>query len=61
MRKAKSRHDMDTAGVRVEIMSRCMLTEILRFDTVLLSLFQFRMTIASVHMARFAKLLHHSN
>ena len=56
MRKAKSRHDMDTAGVRVEIMSRCMLTEILRFDTVLLSLFQFRMTIASVHMARFAKL-----
>ena len=34
VRKAKSRHDMDTAGVRVEIISLCMFTELLRFDTV---------------------------
>ena len=49
---------MDTAGVRVEIIS---ITELLRFDTVPLSLLQFRLTIATVHMARFAKLQHHSN
>ena len=54
MRKAKSRHDKDTTGVRVEIISLCMLTELLRFNTVPLSLLQFRMTIASVHMVRFS-------
>ena len=28
MREAKSRHDMDTAGVKVEIISLCIFTEL---------------------------------
>ena len=34
MGKAKSRHDMDTAGVRVEIISLCKSTVLLFIDTV---------------------------
>ena len=34
MGKAKSRHDMDTAGVRVEIISLCKSTDLLFIDTV---------------------------
>ena len=34
-RKAKSRHDMDTAGLRVEIISLFMFTELLyKFNTI---------------------------
>ena len=39
MREAKSRHDMDTAGVSVEIISICIFTEFLLIDTVQLRLF----------------------
>ena len=45
---------MDTAEVRVEIISLCMLTELLRFDTVPLSHLQFKIVIAPVHMVRFS-------
>ena len=41
---------MNTAEVRVEIISLCMFTDLLRFDTVLLRLLQFKMATVSVHM-----------
>ena len=34
VRKAKSRHDMDTAGVRVEIISLCKSTDLFSINTV---------------------------
>ena len=52
MGKAKSRHDMDTAGVREEIISLCILTEFKLIDTVL-RLLKLKMTTAFDHMVRF--------
>ena len=53
MREAKSRHDMDTAGVKVEIISLCIFTDLLLIDSVLLRLLKQRMVIAFDHMVRF--------
>ena len=38
MGKAKSRHDMDTAGVRDEIISLCIFTELQLMDTPLFAI-----------------------
>ena len=54
MREAKSRHDMDTAGVKVEIISLCIFTDLLLIDSVLLRLLKQRMVIAFDHIARFS-------
>ena len=54
MGKAKSRHDMDTAGVRDEITSLCKLTELQLIDTVLLRLLKLKMATAFDHMVRFS-------
>ena len=53
MGKAKSRHDMDTAGVRVEIISLCIFTELQLIDTVLLRLLKLKMATAFDYMVRF--------
>ena len=54
MREAKSRHDMDTAGVKVEIISLCIFTELYLIDTVFLRFLKQRMAIAFDHMVRFS-------
>ena len=54
MREAKSRRDMDTAGVRVEIISLCIFTELYLIDTVFFSFLKQRMAIAFDHMVRFS-------
>ena len=53
MREAKSRRDIDTAGVKVEIVSLCIFTDLLLIDSVLLRLLKQRMVIAFDHIARF--------
>ena len=50
MREAKSRHDMDTAGVKVEIISLCIFTELQLIDTVFLRLLKQRIAIVFDHM-----------
>ena len=54
MGKAKSRHGMDTAGVREEIISLCIFTELQLIDTVFLRLLKLKMTTAFGHMVRFS-------
>ena len=54
MGKAKSRHDMDTAGVRDEIISLCIFTELQLIDTVLLRLLKLKMATAFDYMVRFS-------
>ena len=54
MGKAKSRHDIGTAGVREEIISLCIFTELQLIDTVFLRLLKLKMTIAFDHMVRFS-------
>ena len=54
MGKAKSRHDMDTAGVREEIKSLCILTELKLIDTVLLRLLKLKITTAFDYIVRFS-------
>ena len=54
MGKAKSRHDMDTAGVRVEIISLCIFTELQLIDTVLLRILKLKMATAFDYMVRFS-------
>ena len=44
---------MDTAGVKVEIVSLCIFTDLLLIDSVLLRLLKKRMVIAFDHIARF--------
>ena len=55
MREAKSRHDMDTAGVKIEIISLCIFTEFQLIDTVFLRFLKQRMAIDFDHMVRFSK------
>ena len=45
---------MDTAGVRVEIISLCIFTELQLIDTVLLRLLKLKMATAFDHMVRFS-------
>ena len=52
--KAKSRHDMDTAGVREEIISLCILTELKLIVTVLLRLLKLKIATAFDYMVRFS-------
>ena len=54
VRKAKSRHDMDTAGLREEIISLCIFTELRLIDTAFLRLLKLKMTTAFDHMVRFS-------
>ena len=54
MGKAKSRHDMDTAGVREEIISLCILTELKLIVTVLLRLLKLKIATAFDYMVRFS-------
>ena len=52
MRAAKSRNDMDTAGVKIEIISLCIFTELKLIDTVFLRLLKQQMAMAFDHMVR---------
>ena len=54
MGKAKSRHDMDTAGVREEIISLCILTELKLIDTVLLRLLKLKIATTFDNIVRFS-------